>query len=152
VAFHVRTAVVIGSATPGTSRGCPCDPRDVVVALAAALRLSFGLDVAALAPLATEAPMAKAPVRAKSAKRLTWEIAENILNTDAARLPRRGDGRVHVAEVARQVKAKWPPERKRPPVDTIQIYVRACVHQWEEENKWIPLAAGASRRGPDGRY
>ena len=80
--------------------------------------------------------MAKPPgLRAKSATGLTWEIVENILNTDAAQLPRGGDWRVHVAEPARQVKAKWPPERKRPPVGTIQNYVRTYVRQWEEENQ-----------------
>jgi hypothetical protein len=80
--------------------------------------------------------MAKPPgLRAKSARGLTWEIVDNILNTDAARLPRHGDGRAHVAELARQVKAKWPPERKRPPVGTIAAYIRAYVRQWEEENQ-----------------
>jgi hypothetical protein len=88
--------------------------------------------------IATEAPMAKPPgLRAKSARGLTWEIVDNILNTDAARLPRRGDGRVHVAELARQVKAKWPPQPERgpPPLGTIESYIRTCVRQWEEENQ-----------------
>jgi hypothetical protein len=47
-------------------------------------------------------------LKAKSAKGQTWEIAEGVLNTDAARLPRRRDGRIDVAELARQVQSKWP--------------------------------------------
>jgi hypothetical protein len=50
----------------------------------------------------------EAQAQAKSAKRRVWEIAENILNTDAARLPRRGNGRVQVAELARQPKGSLP--------------------------------------------
>jgi hypothetical protein len=75
---------------------------------------------------------AQAP--AKSAKHRVWEIAENILNTDAARLPRRGNGRVQVAELARQVRVQMAAEGEPPPLGMIDRYIRTHVRQWEERN------------------
>jgi hypothetical protein len=75
---------------------------------------------------------AQAP--AKSAKHQVWEIAENILNTDAARLPRRGNGRVQVAELARQVRIQMAAEGEPPPLGMIDRYIRTHVRQWEERN------------------
>jgi hypothetical protein len=75
---------------------------------------------------------AQAP--AKSAKHQVWEIAENILNTDAARLPRRGNGRVQVAELARQVRIQMAAEGEPPPLGMIDRYIRTYVRQWEERN------------------
>ena len=68
----------------------------------------------------------------KSAKRRMGEIAENILNTDAARLPRRGNGRVQVAELARQVRIQMAAEGEPPPLGMIDRYIRTYVRQWEE--------------------
>jgi hypothetical protein len=73
---------------------------------------------------------AQAP--AKSAKHRVWEIAENILNTDAARLPRRGNGRVQVAELTRQVRIQMAAEGEPPPLGMIDRYIRTHVRQWEE--------------------
>ena len=75
---------------------------------------------------------AQAP--AKSAKRRMGEIAENILNTDAARLPRRGNGRVQVAELTRQVRIQMAAEGEPPPLGMIDRYIRTHVRQWEERN------------------
>jgi hypothetical protein len=75
---------------------------------------------------------AQAP--AKSAKHRVWEFAENILSTDAARLPRRGNGRVQVAELARQVRVQMAAEGEPPPLGTIDNYIRTYVRQWEEQN------------------
>ena len=74
------------------------------------------------------------PAAAKSAKRRMGEIAENILNTDAARLPRRGNGRVQVAELARQVRIQMAAEGEPPPLGMIDRYIRTYVRQWEERN------------------
>jgi hypothetical protein len=73
-------------------------------------------------------------LKAKSAKGQTWEITEGILNTDAARPPRRRDGRFDVTELARQVQSKWPPKGKLSPLGTIERYIRTYVRQWEEQN------------------
>jgi hypothetical protein len=75
---------------------------------------------------------AQAP--AKSAKRRVWGIAENILNTDAARLPRRGNGRVQVAELARQVRIQMAAEGEPPPLGMIDRYIRTYMRQWKERN------------------
>jgi hypothetical protein len=55
----------------------------------------------------------EAQASAKSAKHQVWEIAENILNTDGARLPRRGNGRVQVAELARLLASRVASDRPR---------------------------------------
>jgi DNA-binding GntR family transcriptional regulator len=68
----------------------------------------------------------------KSAKHRVREIAENILSTDAARLPRRGNGRVQVAELARQVRIQMAAEGEPPPLGMIDRYIRTHVRQWEE--------------------
>jgi hypothetical protein len=70
----------------------------------------------------------------KSAKHRVREIAENILSTDAARLPRRGNGRVQVAELARQVRIQMAAEGEPPPLGMIDRYIRTHVRQWEERN------------------
>jgi hypothetical protein len=70
----------------------------------------------------------------KSAKHRVREIAENILSTDAARLPRRGNGRVQVAELARQVRVQMAAEGEPPPLGMIDRYIRTHVRQWEERN------------------
>jgi hypothetical protein len=74
----------------------------------------------------------EAQTPAKSAKHRVWEIAENILNTDAARLPRRGNGRVQVAELARQVRVQMAAEGEPPPLGMIDKYIRTHVRQWED--------------------
>jgi hypothetical protein len=73
----------------------------------------------------------EAQTPAKSAKCRVWGIAENILNTDAARLPRRGNGRVQVAELARQVRVQMAAEGEPPPLGMIDRYIRTHVRQWE---------------------
>jgi hypothetical protein len=76
----------------------------------------------------------EAQASAKSAKHQVWEIAENILNTDGARLPRRGNGRVQVTELARQVRIQMAAEGEPPPLGMIDRYIRTHVRQWEERN------------------
>jgi hypothetical protein len=76
----------------------------------------------------------EAQTPAKSAKHQVWGIAENILNTDAARLPRRGNGRVQVAELARQVRIQMAAEGEPPPLGMIDRYIRTYVRQREERN------------------
>jgi hypothetical protein len=76
----------------------------------------------------------EAQTPAKSAKHQVWGIAENIFNTDAARLPRRGNGRVQVAEIARQVRIQMAAEGEPPPLGMIDRYIRTYVRQREERN------------------